>query len=411
MKFVDLTKTVRKGRANPSSQTTFQKSDAEDPQRLADTIRALQTRLATLEAAKEPEPTEVELQLTPGELVIHHGFKGAVRWYVTHWFGATEGPKLRTVSNEPGYLKLHSSLDGLAVIRIEPSQYGVTVPRGSAESVYGPPATLNGLRLTLTSQTPVTTANVASSSTVYLTPYLHGYISLWDGQEWVPRLVGEVSKTLGTLTNAKNYDVYAYWTGESVDLEFVAWSSDLARVADLERKHGVRVKPGDPTRRFVGTFRTTSTTTTADSFTKRFLWNADNQVDRVMIVNESTSSWDYTTASWRLVRGSSANSVEYVMGENEILDAQALNSHATTSGAVDAGGGIGIDSSSGNSANTHGGATATLNERKPTVSRFLGYPGMGYHVVNWIEYGGANVRFYGPAAATVKTGLIGRILA
>ncbi len=50
----------------------------------------------------------------------------------------------------------------------------------------------------------------------------------------------------------------------------------------LTTQGGILVKTGAPTRRYVGTIRTTGTTTTEDSRAQRFVWNAYNQVERAL---------------------------------------------------------------------------------------------------------------------------------
>jgi len=61
-------------------------------------------------------------------------------------------------------------------------------------------------RLTLTTVTPVTTADVTAATTVYFTPYLGDYIALYDGSNWVIRNFTEIHIDLtetqnGTTTN------------------------------------------------------------------------------------------------------------------------------------------------------------------------------------------------------------------
>lgn len=70
-----------------------------------------------------------------------------------------------------------------------------------------------GGRLTLTTGVPVTTADVASSSTVYYTPAAHNVLPLWDNtiQGWRLKRFRELSVTLASLTSGKNYDVFAAW--------------------------------------------------------------------------------------------------------------------------------------------------------------------------------------------------------
>src|SRR6185369_10519211 len=98
-------------------------------------------------------------------------------------------------------------------------------------------------------------------------------------------------------------------SGTTVTLELsAAWASDTARTDSLTTLDGVLVKNSDPTRRLVGTIRTTGTTTTEDSAAKRFVWNAHNQVPRTLKnATETADSWNYTTATWRQANANAAN--------------------------------------------------------------------------------------------------------
>ncbi len=57
-------------------------------------------------------------------------------------------------------------------------------------------------------------------------------------------------------------------------------ASGRLAAALLTRQDGVRVKAADTQQRYLGTIRTTAATTTEDSETKRFVWNAHNQIER-----------------------------------------------------------------------------------------------------------------------------------
>lgn len=54
----------------------------------------------------------------------------------------------------------------------------------------------------------------------------------------------------------------------------------------LTTQNGVLVRTGDAQQRYVGTLRTTGTTTTEDSRSKRFLWNYSNQEERTLIKSD-----------------------------------------------------------------------------------------------------------------------------
>jgi hypothetical protein len=188
----------------------------------------------------------------------------------------------------------------------------------------------NGFRLTLTTGVPVTTTDVLSATSVFLTPYTSMLISLYDGARWIPRVSGEVSLALGTVTSGLNYDVFAVWSGSAVVLEKVAWTNDTTRASLLGSQFGVVTKSSDPLRRYVGTFRTNSTTTTCDTAgsttasAKRFLFNQymPNRVLRPCAVNDPTASWTFTNAPlWRQANANAINQIEIVCGDSLEVDA------------------------------------------------------------------------------------------
>ncbi len=128
-------------------------------------------------------------------------------------------------------------------------------------------------RLTLTTATPVTTSDVTAAATVYFTPYAGNRIALYDGAAWTMLTFAEISIALGTLTNDLPYDVFAYNNAGVVACEILAWTSKTARATALVLQDGVLSKTGALTRRYLGSFHTTATTTTEDSLVKRLLFN------------------------------------------------------------------------------------------------------------------------------------------
>lgn len=208
----------------------------------------------------------------------------------------------------------------------------------------------NGFRLTLTSGVPVTTSDVTSSSTLYCTPYVHNQISLYTGSAWVTRSSAQFSIALSGLTASRPYDVFCYDNAGTPTLELLAWTNDSTRATALAYQDGVLVKSGDATRRYLGSFFATGATATADRATSRFVWNYYNRVERPMSVVDATTSWTYTTATWRRANNSASNGVSAMIGVAEdvcrataiCLVSNSASNFATT--------GIGINSTSANSA-------------------------------------------------------------
>lgn len=66
-----------------------------------------------------------------------------------------------------------------------------------------------GARLSLTTGVPVTTSDVTGAASIYWVPQYHNRLSLYDGVQWGKYYLPEIG-AVPTLTNAKNYDIYAF---------------------------------------------------------------------------------------------------------------------------------------------------------------------------------------------------------
>lgn len=271
-------------------------------------------------------------------------------------------------------------------------------------------------RLTLTTATPVTTADVTGATSIFYTPYIGNRIALFDGTRWKGYAFSELTFALGTLSSGLPYDLYLYDNAGTLTLEATAWTNTTTRATALVRQNGVYVKTGATTRRYLGTFHTTATTTTEDSFAKRFLWNYYNRVPRAMRVIEETDSWSYTTATWRQANGAVTNQLAVVVGVAEVpvfvqVTAMANNDNA----GVQVRSAIGEDSTSAPSANgPHPRITVPgVGYFVPLISTLYTFPAVGYHFYAWLEYSAAGVgttSFFGDSGGTDnETGIVGVI--
>jgi hypothetical protein len=262
--------------------------------------------------------------------------------------------------------------------------------------------------------------DVTGATTLYYTPYLSGTIWLYNGSTtWTPYNTAEISLALGTLTANLPYDVFANYTGSAVALSLVAWTNTTTRATALVRQNGMLVQSGATQYLYVGTIYTTATTTTEDSKLNRFVWNAYNQVPRYLYVEDTTASWTYSSTTFREARGSTSNNFSYVTGDGStVLDAtvQCGVNNPSGFGVVV---GIGINSTSSNSALLLGGTTGS-STILPAMAHYKGYPGLGYNNIVWLEsaHNGGTPTFYGTGqdygdsdAAQGQSGMIGQILA
>lgn len=274
-----------------------------------------------------------------------------------------------------------------------------------------------GHRLTLETGVPVSTTDQASKATIYWTPYKHGQCALYNTTSgvWEMHTSAEISLALGTITSGKNYDVFASITsdGGSVELSMgAAWTDDTTRSTALVRKDGVLVKSAAaPGHRFLGTFRTTSTTVTQDKLLQRYLWNYFNQVPKQMVVNEPTNSWTYNSATFRQANAATGNKVEFVCGDTAFVRATARTIAGGDSAADYIQAGIGIDSTSTNSAQLGGSFTSTAAVgSSEDVAHYIGHQAAGYHYVAWLEACDATCTILGDNNnAAVLSGLVAEI--
>jgi hypothetical protein len=180
-----------------------------------------------------------------------------------------------------------------------------------------PDLSITSGRLTLTSGTPVTTADVTAATTVYFAPYKGNKITLHDGKgTWNDFSFTELSVSVPSTTTTP-FDIFIYDAAGTLTLETLDWTNDTTRATALTWQDGVYVLSGDSTRRYLGTGRTTGVSgQTEKSQTYMGLWNYYNRVATRLRVNDATSH-TYTTASWRSWNNDNTIRVEVVRGVNE----------------------------------------------------------------------------------------------
>jgi hypothetical protein len=257
-----------------------------------------------------------------------------------------------------------------------------------------------------------------SGQTVYFTPYKGNRISLYDGTRWKMFSFSEISLALGTLTTNTNYDVFVYDNAGTLTLELTAWASATARTTALVLQDGVWVKTGVTTRRYLGTIRMDSTTSTTDSYQKRFVWNFHHRSKKLLRKRDYTATWTYNATAFQQARAQATNQVECVVGiGNEVMIALKV-----VVGCLNPGSGgnygivsIGEDGTANPLMGVHGGrfmgATASLSQQlmcelqKPVA--------LGYHFYPWLEAAfntGGNITFSGSDELSMNgTGMFGSI--
>lgn len=290
-------------------------------------------------------------------------------------------------------------------------------------SIVTPSGEMNG-RLTTESGVPVSTSDRTAQGTIYYTPFNGNVVTLFDGFGWRRYRFSELSLAL-TATSGKNYDVFVYDNAGTLTLELsAAWTNDTTRADALALQDGIYVKSGTTTRRWLGTIRASGSNVTADSGGgvttqvggKRFVWNAYNRVEREIAVIDTTATWTYNGANWQQADAASGNKVEYVCGAAiDAIDITAISTVAigNTSPAHL---GIGVDSTTSAAGVRHAHNASSALDGVLTAT-YRGIPGLGYHVLYWLEagYSGASLTWTGYISsggnASRQSGMSGRVWA
>jgi hypothetical protein len=256
-------------------------------------------------------------------------------------------------------------------------------------------------RLTLETGVPVSLSDQTAKTTIFWTPFRGDVVVLWSGTAYVAFVLAQLSKSLGTLTSGKNYDVFIQYNGGTPILTFsAAWTNDTTRADAISYLNGAWFKTSDLTQRWVGTFRTTSTTTTEDSLAKRFVYNRHNQVPRKLFRSDGTDhSYD---GNYRQFNADAANKVELVLGDAAIAHASVFGEVDPSADAVYASIGGGEDST------TSAGGLFPYAATQQVAGIFGALPmamATGYHFIAILEATfatGSSTFLYGHVAAVVE---------
>lgn len=272
-------------------------------------------------------------------------------------------------------------------------------------------------RLTLTTAVPVTTTDVLAATTLYYTPISGcNLVTLYNGTTLITDTLTETSIAV-PASASQMYDVFAFDNAGAPTLELLAWTSDTARATAVTLQNGFLAKAATPARRYIGSFRTTAVSgQTEDSLAKRYVWNYYNRVSRQMLVQEATDSWNYTTATIRQARASTADQLDCVIGIAEVrlhvdILAHASNGAANPYAAV----GVGEDSTTAFTAGGRFGGfvlDSTVTQIAQLVGTLDKYPTIGRHFYSWNEYSGASgtTTWYGDnGGAILQSGIAGWI--
>lgn len=191
----------------------------------------------------------------------------------------------------------------------------------------------------------------------------------------------------------KSYDVFLTDTGLVIGPE---WTNSTTRSLQVEKDcHDIvnvtsfnGIDAGDA--KLVGGFHCHANGLTRSTKQSRLVWSLKDAVVLPVCRIDTTSSWSYSLAAWRQANGSSLNQIEVFNGvSGRMVDVTASaymvgGTSTPTAGFV----GIGIDTSVADSSQVKNPAAAPNTfPVLPAWARYVGYVGLGYHELRWLERG------------------------
>lgn len=202
--------------------------------------------------------------------------------------------------------------------------------------------------LTLTSNTPVITGDVAAATSVYYTPNVGNLVPIYNGTRFLNRAFSQLTLTMHANHLANTiYDVFIADDGGTIKVGTgPAWSNSGAGTGargtgagttELTRLNGILVNAQTATlRNGASTFSASANRATyvgsilvdgsagqvtchrSYGQTRRWaVWNAYNRKSIRLIGGDSTASWTYGTATVRAANGDSANVLRTFTGLQE----------------------------------------------------------------------------------------------
>lgn len=273
---------------------------------------------------------------------------------------------------------------------------------------------INECRLSLDPANAIITSNQQAKTTIHLVPYRGNKLRLFNGSCWEMHTVNGVSVSVPATTNTM-FDIFAYINSGTPAIETLNWTNDTTRATALSTQEDRLIKSGDATRLYLGSGRTTGTSGQCEtsleidsnvSSLKFYLWNYYNQHDFDLVLYDSNDSWNYTTNSWRQVRGSGNNQIDFILGLVQEVTAFAYHCASNTTTGVDVATSMGLDSTTVSHTKLIIPGTMPLADGLvPLHAQYTGRPAIGKHYLAWLEksaaagtttwYGDANIDYVG----------------
>lgn len=269
-------------------------------------------------------------------------------------------------------------------IRMGQAQSATVFIVGYTEAPVGPRGPPCG-RLTLTSGTPVTVADVTAAGTLYYAPYGGcTTVPTFDGVNWQHSNFAELSIAVPAVAT-QLYDVFIYDNAGTLALELTAWTNDTTRATALTTQNGVYVKTGALTRLYLGSVRTVTASQLNDSFALRHVWNYYHRQVRLSRVAPTADNWSWTTDTYQQWAASAANQLDFVIGVAEVAIHAECRGFASNAGAVNVAVSMGVNGITASTVAVWRWQLTVAGVATPVSAALDYYPAVGRNYVTALE--------------------------
>ena len=271
-------------------------------------------------------------------------------------------------------------------------------------------------RLSLTSGTAVTTADVTAATSIKHVPYRGNSMTVYDSSISNYKDINfstEGSITVPSTTN-NGFDCWVRLNSGALAYDTTNWTNNTTRATALatDSATGIKYKTGDQTRSYIGSALTTGVSgQTEDSVTKRYLWNHFNRVWRPMYSKAVSVIWTYTTNTFRQMDAAGTPpQINFIQGLSEtpvwsVAMGTGVNDTTAGTSAI----GIGLDSTTTDISTLRvPGFILNLGIQLPFIAVALGFPSEGYHYATPLEKShGAGITTWVGVTTEIQSGILG----
>lgn len=277
-------------------------------------------------------------------------------------------------------------------------------------------------RLTLAASAPVMTTDATAQTTVYYLPYIGFYVPVYNGVTFANKAIGASGISLALDSNSGHtgyqssgglFDLFAFLNSSTLTLGTgPVWTSSTARSNAISMLTGFWTNTSSITLRYgtasgstisvaanqatyLGTMYATANGQTGMAFAPSAasggsnnilgLYNAYNRVQTTSTCMDSTSSWSYSTATWRAANGSNNNRISWVDGlQQSFADSYYLCAMAISNASTVGNTGIILDANTGTPSSITKGGNLSGDLSSPTAALKV-TPQIGFHFIQAME--------------------------